>query len=64
MFDADKNGFIDVDELSTIMEKLGQTFNINQLKASNFKIFTFIFFLFLSGDDNVCGHEQGWEHFF
>ena len=54
MFDADNNGFIDVDELSTIMEKLGQTLNINQLKASNFKIVTFLIFFSRSGDDNVC----------
>ena len=33
MFDADGNGYIDVDELSTIMAKLGQNLDQKQLKA-------------------------------
>ena len=33
MFDADGNGYIDVDELSTIMAKLGQTLDQKQLKV-------------------------------
>ena len=33
MVDSDNIVFIDVDELSTIMEKLGQNLNINQLKV-------------------------------
>ena len=45
LFDADGNGYIDVDELSTIMAKLGQTLDQKQLKVrikkkyENFKEF-------------------------
>ena len=34
MFDADGNGYIDVNELSTIMGKMGQTLDQKQLKES------------------------------
>ena len=53
MFDADGNGYIDVEELSTIMAKLGQSLDQKQLKESLRKKF-FASHIFTSGDDHVC----------
>ena len=32
----DNNGYIDLDELSSIMSKLGQNLNVEQLRVNNF----------------------------
>ena len=36
LFDVDNNGYIDLDELSSIMSKLGQNLNVDQLRVNIF----------------------------